>query len=327
VTTEQRSSSVFVKIRPAGPLWMAFFGVGVAALACGADALRKGQLWFALLWLAAGGISVAVGLALRGFGVDLTPEFAIIHNLRARRVPWREVQAVVRQEESRDASLLLVFKSGEPETLVYPGPVGHKGATQCERDFDRISQWWIAHRGDSWAPVGPEAPPPPPSPPNTLPGTHVVLRELTVAEVPSLLDEQAVQNGWAPDYPFEGSRAAARGFQGRSAGQHRPGFGMYQIVRIADGLVIGDIGFYAPPRDGTVEVGFGLAPSARGAGHGSEALRLLVGWAAKQADVRRVVARALVDNEPSKAVLARAGFSSDGRDGDLLQYSWTLPTA
>jgi RimJ/RimL family protein N-acetyltransferase len=102
---------------------------------------------------------------------------------------------------------------------------------------------------------------------------------------------------------------------------------MYQIVRIADGLVIGDIGFYAPPQDGTVEVGFGLTPSARGVGHGSEALQLLVGWAAKQADVRRVVARTLVENEPSKAVLARAGFTNVGSDGDLLQYSWTPPTA
>jgi RimJ/RimL family protein N-acetyltransferase len=144
-----------------------------------------------------------------------------------------------------------------------------------------------------------------------------------VAEVASLLDLQAVQDDWAPDYPFEGSRAAARGFQGRSAEQHRPGFGMYKIVRIADGLVIGDIGFYAPPQDGSVEVGFGLARSARGAGHGSEALRLLVGWAAQQADVRRVVARSLVENEPSKAVLARAGFTDVGTDGDLVHYSWT----
>jgi len=163
--------------------------------------------------------------------------------------------------------------------------------------------------------------------PNTIIGTHVLLRELTVAEVAALLDEQAVQDDWAPDYPFEGSRAAARGFQSRSAEQHRHGFGMYQIVRIADGLVIGDIGFYAPPQDGSVEVGFGLAPSARAAGHGSEALRLLLGWAAQQSDVRRVVARTLVDNEPSKAVLSRACFTDVGREGDLVHYRWTPPAA
>ena len=97
-------------------------------------------------------------------------------------------------------------------------------------------------------------------PSNTIPGARVLLRELTAAEVASLLDEQAMQDGWAPGYPFEGSMAAARGFQVRSAEQHRPGFGMYQIVRIADGLVIGDIGFYAPPEEGSVEVGFGSHP-------------------------------------------------------------------
>jgi RimJ/RimL family protein N-acetyltransferase len=159
---------------------------------------------------------------------------------------------------------------------------------------------------------------------NSIPGTGVLLRELTAAGVASLLDEQALRDGWAPDYPFEGSRAAARGFQGRSAAQRHDaaGFGMYQIVRVADGLVIGDIGFHTPPQDGSVEVGFGLVPSARGAGHASEALRLLVGWAARQADVHEVVARTLTDNEPSKAVLARAGFTEIGTDGNLIRYSW-----
>jgi len=122
----------------------------------------------------------------------------------------------------------------------------------------------------------------------------------------------------------EGSRAAGRGFQGRSAGQQHDtaGFGMYQIVRLADGLVIGDIGFHTPPQDGSVEVGFGLAPSARGAGHASEALGLLVGWAARQAGVREIVARTLTDNAPSKGVLARAGFTEIGTDGNFIRYSW-----
>jgi len=159
---------------------------------------------------------------------------------------------------------------------------------------------------------------------NSIAGTGVRLRELTAAGVASLLDAQAPRDGWASDYPFEGSRAAARGFQGRPTDQSggTPGFGMYQIVRIADSLVIGDIGFHTPPQDGSVEVGFGLAPSARGAGHASEALRLLVSWAGRRAEVRRVVARTLVDNEPSKAVLARAGFIETGTDGNLIRYSW-----
>ena len=161
---------------------------------------------------------------------------------------------------------------------------------------------------------------------NIIEGAGVILRELTVAQVASLLDERAVAGHGAPDYPFDGTRAAAAGFQGRSPQQHRPGFGMYQIVRIADGLVGGDIGFYAPPQGGSLEVGFGLATSARRAGHGSEAQRLLVGWAVLQGDVRRVVARTLVANQPCKAMLAQVGFTEVGTVGDLIHYSWTPPT-
>ena len=159
---------------------------------------------------------------------------------------------------------------------------------------------------------------------NSIHGTGVLLRELAAAEGASLLDENTLKDGWAADYPFDGSRAAARGFLGRSAEQHRDtsGFGMYQIVRLADGLVIGDIGFHKPPRDGSVEVGFGLTPSARGSGHASEALRLLVGWVARHTDVRQVVARTLTHNEPSKAVLAIAGFTEIGTDGNLIRYQW-----
>ena len=32
---------------------------------------------------------------------------------------------------------------------------------QYERDFDRISQWWLTHRGESWHPVREEEPGPP----------------------------------------------------------------------------------------------------------------------------------------------------------------------
>jgi RimJ/RimL family protein N-acetyltransferase len=52
-------------------------------------------------------------------------------------------------------------------------------------------------------------------------------------------------------------------------------------------------------------------------------LRLLAGWAGQQADVRQVTARTLVDNEPSKALLAQAGFAEVGRDANLISYRWT----
>ncbi len=64
-----------------------------------------------------------------------------------------------------------------------------------------------------------------------------------MAQVASLLDERAVADNWGTGYLFEGFRAAARGFQGRSTQQHRPGFGRYQMLRIPAGLVLGDVEF------------------------------------------------------------------------------------
>jgi RimJ/RimL family protein N-acetyltransferase len=108
-----------------------------------------------------------------------------------------------------------------------------------------------------------------------------------------------------------------------AAGAGRPlgSFGGFLLVRRADDVVVGDLGFHGPPRpDGEVEVGFALVPSARGAGLATEALRLLVGWAAAQPAVQRVVARVDPANTASRAVLGRAGFVPDGSAGELLRY-------
>ena len=54
-------------------------------------------------------------------------------------------------------------------------------------------------------------------------------------------------------------------------------YGTYEIIRRADGAVIGAAGFYGPPDDtGAVRVGYGLAESARGHGYATEALRALL---------------------------------------------------
>ncbi len=70
---------------------------------------------------------------------------------------------------------------------------------------------------------------------------------------------------WAADYPFEGDLAAIGSFlrATQQNGDQRP-FGYYQIRRQTDGLAIGGVGFKGPPIGGVVEIGYGLAPSARG---------------------------------------------------------------
>ncbi|WP_052713643.1 GNAT family N-acetyltransferase [Streptomyces katrae] len=157
--------------------------------------------------------------------------------------------------------------------------------------------------------------------PNVLATERFVLRELTADQVAALLRDDVPGDDAAPGYPTAGSRAAATAFGRRTADQHPRGFGMYQVVRCADGRVIGDIGFHAPPHEGSVEVGFGLVESGRGAGYATGALQELTRWALDQPGVTTVVARSAKDNAASQAVLERAGFHRRAEEADLFHYA------
>jgi RimJ/RimL family protein N-acetyltransferase len=118
----------------------------------------------------------------------------------------------------------------------------------------------------------------------------------------------AADDSWAPDYPFEGDVTAITAFlrADEQAGEQRP-FGYYQIIRAADSVVVGGIGFHGPPVGGTAEIGYGLAPSARGQGYAAEALAALMKIAAANG-VHRLLADTTPDNVASQRTLVRAGF-------------------
>jgi RimJ/RimL family protein N-acetyltransferase len=120
---------------------------------------------------------------------------------------------------------------------------------------------------------------------------------------------------WHPDYPREEDRDAASMIPARGSDP----WGPRHIVRAADGLVVGSIGFFGPPQEvaGTaeVEVGYGLVEEARGHGAATEALRGLLA----ETDRLRTRVRAGVrpDNAPSIRVLAKCGFTGlRGTDED-----------
>lgn len=114
-----------------------------------------------------------------------------------------------------------------------------------------------------------------------------------------------------PDYPHSDSMAAARlQRDGLGIDNWVPGFGMHLIVRLDDGLVVGDVGFHAPPdARGALEIGYGLAASARGQGYASRAVRLLCAAAFTNSAVSTIIATTTADNPASIAVLERCGFT------------------
>ena len=65
-----------------------------------------------LLLQAVGFVSVAWGLLLRRYGVDLTPESVNVHGILRRNIPWLEVQAFGAHPLLRHRSLRLLLRNG-----------------------------------------------------------------------------------------------------------------------------------------------------------------------------------------------------------------------
>jgi RimJ/RimL family protein N-acetyltransferase len=133
----------------------------------------------------------------------------------------------------------------------------------------------------------------------------ISLEPVTLDLAQAVLSYSAVDVPHAGDWPHEDSYDALRPFA-----EHGGGPGTFLVVE--DGVVVGDCGWFGPPdEDGEVEIGYGLAPSARGRGVGTEAVRLLVAWVRAQG-ARSVRAEVLPGNETSLRLLARLGFEDIG---------------
>ncbi|MFM9446184.1 GNAT family N-acetyltransferase [Streptomyces acidiscabies] len=123
---------------------------------------------------------------------------------------------------------------------------------------------------------------------------------------------------WLGDGPLDGTReAAGLVFSSYEKGVLRAEFGLFVLVRRADGLAIGSLGFHAAPDgDGRTEIGYDVVPEARGNGFATEAVRAVGEWALgrEQGDVDSVFAVVEPKNLASKGVLERAGFVEVGTD-------------
>jgi RimJ/RimL family protein N-acetyltransferase len=157
---------------------------------------------------------------------------------------------------------------------------------------------------------------------------RLVLRRLTLAEARAVVALERDGRGWAADYPTEGDLVVAG--IAVEAGEHYDetgDFGVYQVLLVESGEVVGGIGFIHPPEAGAAEVGYGLAESARGRGLATEALRAVVARAA-ELGVTTVVAMTGVDNVASQRVLERLAFRrlatvvEDDEDGPM--HHWEL---
>ena len=105
---------------------------------------------------------------------------------------------------------------------------------------------------------------------------------------------------------------------------------MHLFFDAESGALVGSGGFVGPPADGTVEIGYEIAPAFRGLGYGSAAAAALRDKAVASGEVETVIAHTLAVEGPSTGVLTALGFErvatlTDPDEGELWRWRWINP--
>jgi len=147
--------------------------------------------------------------------------------------------------------------------------------------------------------------------------SRLVLIPATVQVIQAVLDDQhelagALEGVKVPrDWPGNSDALAALpvhlGAMRRDPAQLPWRFRL--VVRRSDRLVLGSIDLKGPPRDGTVEIGWGLIEAARRQGYAREAAEAVVQWLSTRAEVERVTAAVAPSNLPSIRIAEALGMT------------------
>ncbi len=143
-----------------------------------------------------------------------------------------------------------------------------------------------------------------------------------MAEATAVLDNIRSAH-WADDFPAEGDRVVASLFDQFPdwLGEH----GHRLIIERDSGLVVGSIGLFWPPGEGTLEIGYGIVASRRGRGYAPEATRTLAEFALTAPGVHTVFANVELSNPASVRVLEKAGFHRWVTEEHTARFRMTKP--
>jgi RimJ/RimL family protein N-acetyltransferase len=151
---------------------------------------------------------------------------------------------------------------------------------------------------------------------------------MTCAEAPTLQTERLILRGWrAEDFePYArlladpetarfitrarrpATRAQAWAEMAFFAGHWQlRGFGMFVVEARGSGEFLGRAGPIRPEGWPSVEIGWALAPHARGQGYATEAAAAAIGWAFERLGVDRLISVIHPDNAASRRVAERLG--------------------
>jgi RimJ/RimL family protein N-acetyltransferase len=139
-----------------------------------------------------------------------------------------------------------------------------------------------------------------------------------------LLLTSSIPDGW-PEFPeaidFTAEKLRAHPEQGE--------WWMHLFLDAESGALVGSGGFFGPPAEGAVELGYEVAPAFRGLGYGTAAAEALRDKAVESGEVGTVIAHTLALEGPSTGVLTALGFErvatlTDPEEGELWRWRWTV---
>ena len=137
----------------------------------------------------------------------------------------------------------------------------------------------------------------------------------------------AVPSGWPPGEYDRGAIEFLRDRMSAGGPSHAGWYTWYGITRNADGTrdtLVAAGGYFCPPADGTVEIGYSVVPEAQGIGIATEMARALVARAFEHPEVRAVIAHTFDSNPASIRVLDHCGFHRVGSGIEALTVQFRL---
>jgi len=144
------------------------------------------------------------------------------------------------------------------------------------------------------------------------------LLECAVARLPAALASRVEEGALPPSF------VAVRALKLIADGKAAFWCNTFLIVRNRDRRIIGGCGFKDAPKDGRVEIGYGVAPGNRSQGAATAAVGLLLQLAFGNG-AREVLAEVTPDNLASAKVVRKLGFVSTGTrvdEEDQLVVQW-----
>ena len=153
-----------------------------------------------------------------------------------------------------------------------------------------------------------------------LSGERVVLRPPKSSDIDVLYEiasdlESWEQRGPEPPYPLTRERYEERFGKQLTADGSDASF----VVEV-DGRVIGRIGLFDfDPLARSAEVGVALHHDSRGRGHGTDAMRVIVGFGFERRHLHRIHLTVLSSNAAAMASYRKVGFVEEGR---LRESAW-----